>query len=49
MNSEMPTDAAPTAQNTYQEVSFIRSAGVPALVLSVLVAGLSYFLPVGLV
>lgn len=46
MNSEMPTDAAPTAQNTYQDVSFIRSASVPALVLSVLVAGLSYFLPV---
>ena len=46
MNSETPTDSAPTAQNTYQEVSFIRSASVPALVLSVLVAGLSYFLPV---
>ena len=46
MNSETRTDTPATSNPTYQEVSFIRSATVPAVVLTVLVAGLSYFLPV---
>lgn len=46
MNSETPTDTAPITHNTYKEVSFIRSATVPAVVLTILVAGLSYFLPI---
>ena len=46
MNSETRTDTPATSNNTYQEVSFVRSAAVPAVVLTVLVAGLSYFLPV---
>ena len=46
MNSETRTDIPATSNNTYQEVSFVRSAAVPAVVLTVLVLGLSYFLPV---
>ena len=46
MNSETRTDIPATSNNTYQEVSFVRSAAVPAVVLTVLVLCLSYFLPV---
>ena len=46
MDSETRTDIPSTSANTYKKVSFVRSAAVPAVVLTVLVVGLSYFLPV---
>ena len=45
MNSETRTDTQSISYRPHQEVSFIRALTVPALVLTVLVAGLSYFLP----
>ena len=43
---KLSSSAEETYHHSYQPVSFLRSAAIPAIVLSVLVLGLSFFLPV---